>query len=222
MKLSEDELHILAGSQLFSGIAEPELAAILDCLAARRAVYGRDAFILRSGDTADEVGIVVSGKVHVLTEDHWGNRNIVTAVGPGQMFGESFAGAPGAVLSVDAVAAEETVVLFMAIRRITMSCSNACSFHARLSRNLLGVLAQRNLVLTDKVRYLSKRSVRDKALAYLSAQARRQGSATFDIPFDRQELADYLACDRSALSNTLCKLRDEGLIVFERNRFTLL
>jgi CRP-like cAMP-binding protein len=175
-----------------------------------------------AGETVTRVGEVVSGRVHIMKEDFWGNRSILEEFGPGRLFGETYAAAPPSPLEVNVMAAEPCEVLFLDIRRIMTTCSSACRFHARLIRNLLSVTAQKNLLLTRKMGYMARRTTREKLLAYLSAQSQRSGRAAFEIPFDRQQLADYLSVDRSAMSKELCKLRDEGVIKFRKNKFELL
>lgn len=207
---------------LFDGIEENEMAAMLDCLSATTKSYKKGQIIYRPGDTISSVGAVLSGSVHIIKEDFWGNRSILSQLGAGQLFGETYAALPSAPLEVSVYAAESCEVLFLDIRKIISACPSACEFHARLTRNLLAVTAQRNLLLTRKLEYMAQRTTREKLLAYLSAESQRRKSAAFEIPFNRQQLADYLSVDRSAMSNELCKLRNEGILRFERNRFELL
>ena len=121
-----------------------------------------------------------------------------------------------------AVASEKTEVLFLRIYRVLTTCSNACEFHARLVRNLLSVLALHNLKMNEKLTHVTQRTLREKLLSYLSSESARAGAASFEIPFNRQQLADYLSADRSALSAELSRMRGEGLIEFEKNSFRLL
>ena len=127
----------------------------------------------------------------------------------------------GVTLGVSVVAAEASAVMFMNVRRVLTTCGSACEFHSRLVRNLLSVLAEKNLRFNDKLTHMTQRTTRQKLLSYLSAESLRQGASEFDIPFDRQQLADYLSVDRSAMSNELCRMRDEGLLGFRRNHFVL-
>ena len=165
--------------------------------------------------------MVLSGSVHIVKEDFWGNRNIVTEIGPGQIFAESYACTPGAALGVSVVAAEAAAVMFMNVRRVLTTCSSACEFHSRLLRNLLSVLAEKNLRFNDKLTHMAQRTTRQKLLSYLSAESMRLGSPEFDITFNRQQLADYLSVDRSAMSGELSKMRDEGLLDFYKSHFRL-
>ena len=215
-------MEVLKTSPLFAGLDGAEIRAALACLGAKRVAREKKQHLFRSGDQLTSLGVVLSGAVQVYQEDYYGNRNVFGNIGPGGLFGESFACAATASVPVSAVASESGEMLFLACRRISTPCENACGFHARLIRNLLDVLARKNVALTQRLEFTGRRTTREKALAYLSEQARLAGGARFAIPFDRQELADYLCVERSGLSAELAKLRDEGVIRFHKNRFELL
>ena len=168
------------------------------------------------------MGIVLSGKVHIVREDYYGNRNIVAIVSPGEMFGEVFACAGTDLMPVSVFAEEISEIMFIDLRSITATCGQGCESHDVISRNLLRIVSEKNLILNRKIDFLSKRSTREKLLSYLSAQAKRTRSAEFSIPFNRQELADFLCVDRSAMSAELSKMSRDGLIRYEKSRFRLL
>ena len=212
---------VLRSSQLFSGVSEEELTAMLTCLGAEKRSFPKEAFLLRSGDTAESIGLVLSGSVLVIQEDIWGNRNILSKAGPGQTFAEVFACAPGAVLNVSEEAESAVTVMFLHIRRVLSVCPSACSHHSRIIRNLLGELAEKNLRLNEKLTHMGQRTTRAKLMSYFSAEAQRRGGYEFDIPFSRQQLADYLGVERSGLSMELGKMRDEGLLDFHKSHFLL-
>ena len=213
---------VLQASPLFSGISREELAAMLTCLGARTESFSKGVRLLRAGDTAEEVGLVLAGSVLVVQEDIWGNRSILSKIGPGQTFAEVFACAPGAVLNVSVEAQSAGTVLFLRIKRVLSVCPSACAHHGRMVRNLLGELAEKNLQLNEKLTHMARRTTRAKLLSYFSAEARRRGSYEFDIPFSRQQLADYLAVERSGLSLELGKMRDEGLLTFHKSHIRLI
>ncbi|NCB30208.1 MAG: Crp/Fnr family transcriptional regulator [Clostridia bacterium] len=215
-------LEIIRQSKLFAGVDAPEAEAMLRCLGARSVSYGKGAYILQAGEHADAVGILLAGSACIVHESFWGNRNIVAKLCPGQLFAEAFACTPGAILNMSVVTETPSVALLLDVRRVLATCSSACSFHTRVIRNLLADIAGKNLYFYEKLTHMGQRTTRQKLLSYLSAQALRQGSAVFEIPYNRQELADYLAVDRSAMSNELCKLRDEGILAFRNNHFELL
>lgn len=212
---------VLKRCPLFVNIMESELEALLKCLGARFVSYRKEEFIFQAGERPRYVGVVLSGSVHVITEDYWGNRMIMTAIEPGYLFGEAFSCANVAALPVSAVAHTPAEILLLDYQKIVTTCSSACSFHNMLIQNMMMVLASKNIFLTQKIAHITKKTTRDKVLSFLSEQALRAGRATFEIAFNRQELADYLAVERSALSGTLSKMQTEGLITYHKNRFTL-
>ncbi len=214
-------LSVIKGSRLFSDIRDDEIEAMLDCLSVRSREYAKNDFILRAGERTSSLCVVLSGSVHIIKEDFLGNRNIISEAAPGDIFAESYACVPDVPLGVSAAAAEPSSVMFMDARRILTVCGSACVFHARLMSNLLAVLAEKNLQFSDKLTHMTQRSTRQKLLSYLSAESVRRGSREFSIPFDRQQLADYLSVDRSALSGELSKMRAEGLLDYRKNRFIL-
>ena len=208
-------------SPLFKGLTEDEIFSVLSCFDAHTRSYEKGSFIYRRGDVVTALGIVESGSIHVLEEDFWGNRNIVNNVVAGQLFAETYACIKDQSLHIDVLAVEATVVLFVDVQRVLTVCSSACEFHTRLARNLVFILAQKNLFVTEKLGLLTKRTLRHKILAYLSAEEAKCGSPEFDIPFNRQELADFLAVDRSALSKELGNLSKAGIVSFRKNHFIL-
>ncbi|MDL2209508.1 Crp/Fnr family transcriptional regulator [Desulfovibrio sp. OttesenSCG-928-O18] len=208
-------------SPLFAGIEESQLESLLDCLTAVKRQYGKDEFVFVAGGKATSVGIVVSGGVRVLQEDFWGHRAILAHIGPGGLFGEAFSCAEKDALPVSVIASEQSTILLIDYRKIVTSCSSACVFHARLVMNMMRILAEKNILLTRKIEHLSKRTTREKLLSFLSAQAVFAKSTTIEIPFNRQELADYLCVDRSALSRELGAMQSEGLINYDKNSFEL-
>lgn len=206
---------------LFDGIKEDDRSEMLKCLNAKKKQYKKGSTVLGRGGRTSEMGMVLEGSVHMVKDDFWGNRSILGQASPGQMFGEVYACLPRQGLEVDVVAAEDTEVLFLDVGRILTVCSSACSFHTRLIRNLLTILAEKNLMLTHKMEHMAQKSTRDKVLSYLSMEAEKQGGPEFAIPFNRQQLADYLSVDRSAMSRELSRMKAEGLLDFHRNRFRL-
>ena len=166
--------------------------------------------------------VLAVGKLHIQRDDHWGNRSIINMISPSEMFGEAFA-APesGAILNV-VLAVEDSVVLLFDVNRIITVCPSACRYHSKVVQNLFCAISEKNRKLVQKLGYMSERTTRGKLIAYLSDEAKRHNSSEFSIPFNRQQLADYLSVDRSAMSAELCRMRDEGLLKFQKNRFVLL
>lgn len=214
-------LPVIRSSSLFSGISETELSAMLSCLETREERFPKDTFLLRTGDTAESIGLVLSGSVLVVQEDIWGNRNILSKAGPGQTFAAAYACAPGSLLNVSVLAETPVTAMFLNVKRVLNVCPSACEHHSRIIRNLLGELAEKNLRFGEKLTHMGQRTTRAKLMSYFSAEAQRLGSYEFDIPFSRQQLADYLAVERSGLSLELGKMRSEGLLDFHKSHFIL-
>ena len=214
-------LPVIRSSSLFAGISETELTAMLSCLETREERFPKDTFLLRTGDTAESIGLVLSGSVLVVQEDIWGNRNILSKAGPGQTFAAAYACAPGSLLNVSVLAETPVTAMFLNVKRVLNVCPSACEHHSRIIRNLLGELAEKNLRFGEKLTHMGQRTTRAKLMSYFSAEAQRLGSYEFDIPFSRQQLADYLAVERSGLSLELGKMRSEGLLDFHKSHFIL-
>ena len=215
-------IEILKQTEVFQDMKTADIEAILSCMAANTKKYAKDSFVLNFGDTITSLGIVLSGQVNVIMEDYWGNRNIITMIKEGMTFAESYACAENVPLRVSVQAAEDTEVLWMDVKKILTVCSSSCAFHNSLIRNLVTLLATKNLIMNHKLTFLTQRSTREKLLAYLYSQSKSRGSNAFSIPFDRQQLADFLSVDRSAMSNELSKLRNEGILEFNKNHFNFL
>ena len=210
----EQYLEILQKCPLFAGVPEAELPGLLAAAGAQIRRYGTGSVLLQAGETAERFGIVLAGAAQLWKEDYQGNRALLARLEPGEPFAEVFA-CLGTPLTVTAEAAGETAVLWLPYVSIASRGGQLCE-------NLLRSFAAKNLFLTGRIEHLSKRTLRQKALSYLSEQSLRAGSRSFRIPLNRQELADYLAADRSALSAVLSALRREGVLTFHKNRFTLL
>ena len=214
-------LFILRNSPFFQGMTEEEILSVLHCVSATVQHKQKDEYILRVGDSTESMGLVLSGSVLVLQEDLWGHRNIIHRIGPGEYFAEPFAATAGSVLNVSVVADEDAQIMLLNMERFLKTCPHACAHHSRMVRNLVSVMAKRVLDLNEKLTHMAKRSTREKLLSYLSAESMRQGKLAFTIPYDRQQLADYLSVERAAMSVELSKLQKEGLLKTNRNHFEL-
>ncbi len=214
-------LKILKKSQLFSGVAEDEIEAMLDCLSAELRTYQKGSYVLHQGEYLHHITVLVAGSLLIQKDDFWGNRSIVNKISVGEMFGEAYVAPGSEALLNDVIATEDSAIIFFDVHKILTTCSSACRFHAMVIQNLFYAISVKNRSLVQKLGHMSRRTTREKLLSYLSEQAKKQGTSSFEVPFNRQQLADFLSVDRSAMSNELCKLRDEGLLSFERNRFQL-
>lgn len=207
--------------QLFEGISEEEMESMLDCLGAVRHRYEKGEYVFHRGERIHTIALLLEGCVHIQREDYWGNLSILNEISEGEVFGEVYACLGNEEMLNHAVAVRTSMVLFLDMQKLLENCPSSCSFHTRLIRNLLTVLASKNLILARKLQHMSQRTTREKLLSYLSEQSLKAESASFDIPFNRQQLADFLSVDRSAMSAELCRMRDEGLLEFQRNHFVL-
>ena len=215
-------IPVLKRTKLFSGGGEEDIASLLSCLGARKKEYKKGEYILREGEHISDIFILVEGKIHIQKDDYWGNRSILSVISVGEMFGEGYAAPESGALLNDVVAVEDSSVIFFDVKRILTTCSSACRFHNMIVQNMFFAISDKNRRLVKKLGHMSGRTTRAKLISYLSEEAKRQGSSAFTVPFNRQQLADYLCVDRSAMSNELCKMRDEGMIKFEKSRFELL
>lgn len=215
----EDFTAVLKQTKLFAGIGDAEIGAMLSCLGAVEKRYEKDEYVFRQGDRINGVSLLVCGEIHVQTDDYWGNRSIVTVMTAGDMFGQAYL-SDGTIMN-DVVAVKPSIVIFFDAKRLLSTCSSACRFHTAVIRNLFFTMSENNRRLMTKLSHMQKRTTREKLMSYLSLMSQKAGSASFTIPLNRSQLADYLSVDRSAMSNELCKMRDEGLIEFEKNAFVL-
>lgn len=206
--LNEAFLEVLAESPLFREIEKKELRAMLVCLGGQIKEY--------------KIGFVLKGNVHVLHETYWGKESLLGRIGPGDLFGEVYACLPDLEFDGTVVAQTDCSILFLNLNRTITTCSSACHFHTQMISNLLQILAQKNIAFSRKLDCLSHHTIRARLLEYFSKQAQICGNSSFSIPLNRQQLADYLCVDRSAMTVELYKLKDEGILDFDKNKFTLL
>lgn len=215
-------MDVLTQSPLFRAMDKQDIAEVLSCLRAQRRTYAKGEILLLAGDRVPELGIVLSGEVHVEREDVNGVRTIITKIDKGELFAEAFACAGTEHSPVSVVSAADSEVVWLSAAGILSVCPRGCSHHTKLIENMMHLLARKNLLMHERLELLSKKTIRERIETYLAMQSRRQGSARFFIPFSRTELADYLCVDRSALSRELGAMRDEGLLKFHRNEFELM
>ena len=211
----------LTQTSLFSGISQADLSALLSCLAAVERRYSKGAVILAEGEPTQWMGLVLEGRAIISCADVWGKSSILGFAEPGAVFGEAYACVPGETLLISVCAAEETRVLFLNVGKLLTVCGNACPFHARLIRNLLSISAGKNLQLSRRIFHTTPKSIRGRLLSYFSECAKKSGSLTFTLPFNRQQLADYLGVDRSAMSSELSKMQRDGLIQVQGGTITM-
>ena len=209
-------------SPLFRGIEPQERKAMLGCIGYHIAAFRKGDIVAFEEENIRHIGIILSGSVDMVKEDLWGNKTMLVRMGKDELFGETFACGSDNLSVVTFLVSEDAKILFMPFDRVMHSCTMACQFHHRLIENMVSVIAAKNRDLMRKVEVVSKRTIREKLLAYLSIQAQTQNSRYLEIPLGRVELAEYLCVDRSALTRELAKMREEGLIDYHRNCFRML
>lgn len=214
-------LNILRKCPLFLNIEEEQLLKMLHCLGAKIEFFDKKYTVMSEGIPAKYIGIVLSGSVQVMQIDYFGNRTILDNIESTQIFAHAFACAEIPLMPVSVIANEPSEIMFIDCGHILHTCSNNCGFHQQLIFNLMKDLATRTLIFHQKIEITSKRTTREKLLTYLTFQAKKFGSYSFKIPFDRQELADYLEVDRSGLSAEISKLRKEGVLDSNKSFFEL-
>lgn len=212
----------LLSSALFQGVQESDLEAMLGCLGASEKQYQKNDIIILAGTEVKSVGILVEGSAQITREDADGNRAILSELSQSDLFAEAYAAAEYGEVPITVIATSKCKVLWFPFGKVVTRCSSACTFHQLLVENMMRVLALKNIWMNEKMRILSCKTTREKVLTYLYDYRGKVGRDRFTIPFSRNELADFLSVDRSALSRELGKLRDEGYLTFDKNRFELL
>ncbi len=207
---------------LFEGISPADRKAMLGCIGYHIGTFRKGDIVAFEEENIKHIGIVLSGRVDMIKEDFWGNKTMLLRMGKGELFGETFACGEDDLSVVSFMVSEAARILFMPFGRVMHSCTMACVFHHRLVENMVRIIAKKNRDLMRKVEVVSKRTIREKLLAYLSIQAQSQESGYLEIPLGRVELAEYLCVDRSALTRELAKMKEDGLIDYDRNCFRIL
>ena len=211
-------LNVLSNSSLFCDFYEADIVSILDCLGAKVINYSKDSFILMAGNQIDSIGILLHGSAYISKESNSGERTIINVLSAGDMFAETLCCVDIVESPVNVITNEDSVVIFLAFHRILMTCSNACEFHSQLIKNMLKIIAAKNLQLQNRMEILSKKTLCLKILAYLKSIPEDK-DYSITIPLNREELADYLCVDRSSLSHELSRMKNNGIIEYHKNRF---
>lgn len=207
---------------LFAGIAPEDREALLSCIGYHIVSVKKGEIIVFEEEIIKQIGIVLYGTVDMIKEDVWGNKTIILRIGKDDIFGESFACGEDNLSAVTFTASEDTTILFLPFRKVMHSCTMACVFHHRLVENMVRIIAKKNRDFMQKIEVITKRTIREKLLTYLSIQAQIQGTRYFEIPLGRVELAEYLCVDRSALTRELAKMKEDGLIDYDKKSFRII
>ena len=222
MAKTENYNLLIQLSPMFQGVTSEELETLFSCLDVRHRSYRKGSYIFSAGQHITDIGLLYSGQLDILQDDVWGNRRILERVTPGEMFGAAFSCAAIDRIPISVKATQPSEVLLFDYRKVVTTCSSACQFHTQFIMNMLQLLSCKSIAMMEKIGNITRHSTREKVLSFLSQQAQLRQTQSFEISFNRQELAEYLAVDRSALSTELGRLRDEGVLRFSKNHFELL
>lgn len=209
-------------SSLFQGVAENDLETMLNCLGATERKYKKNDVILLAGTKVTSIGIMADGSAQITRDDAEGNRAILSELEKADLFAEAYVAANFAEIPVTVIATSDCRIVWIPFGKIVGTCSVACDFHKILVQNMMRVIAVKNIMMNEKMRILSCKTTKEKLMTYLSDYSERAGKAKFKIPFSRNELADFLSVDRSAMSRELGRLRNEGYLKYNKNEFELL
>ena len=213
--------HQIKNSPVFYGMSEEELKSILECFHARVRTYEEGEMIIRQGEMISNIYLILEGNVNIEKDTYWGRRMIISKLSKNDNIALAFVASKNIETNIDAIAVTKSKLLILSFSKCTSMCQNACTKHKVLINNLFEILSKENIELIQKIENISQKSIRDKLLTYLSNEAKRNKSNVFEIPFNRQDMADYLNIDRSSMSFELSKLQKEGILKFEKNKFEL-
>jgi len=212
----------LPNCRLLAGIEAKDFARLCECLSVReRNLFDKETFLFEDAP-CDKIGLVISGSVQMSRRRTDGGRLVLETVMPGDVFGSTYAFRDGSKVGITLTAVGETTVLLFETHKFTRPVPGLGEAHLRLLHNLLAIMSHKTLQMKQKLRILSKRTIRERVMATLRILSHRAQSHEFDMPFDRQAFADYLCVDRCALSAELSKLQRDGVIAFDRRRFRLI
>lgn len=218
----EQYFEVLEKCPLFKGVQRDDISGILKCFEVKIKEYRKGETLFLQGDAVNFFGVVLEGSIQIIRNDYYGNRSIVTTAMPSQLFAETFAFTKASSVPLSAWASSDSTIMLINPEKIIGQCSRACSFHSRIISNLIKVMASKNLEINKKLEIVSKRTTRDKLMTYLFLTSQELGIKSFTVPFNRQELADYLEVDRSGLSAEISKLKKDGKLLCRRSEFTIL
>lgn len=212
----------LSKTALFKNVPPQEILCRMNCLGGVERSYKKGTYIHYAGDIVHTVSMVLTGRVIIETDDVWGNRTLLGQAEPGSLFAEAYACVENEPLLINVLAEEDTTVLMMDLSKVMRTCSHSCPQHTQIIENLLHILARKNLALSRRILHTSSKSIRGRVIAYLFFLAAKQKKDRITVPFNRQQMADYLSVDRSALSSELSKMKKEGILDYHKEEFHLL
>lgn len=220
-ELNKKELQTIIESVVFKNISQDELLILLKCLNANKKSYKKGEYAFLAGEKIDHMGVLLKGSADIVQEDALGRKSIVTKITPKGVFGEGLAAANLVESPVSVIACEETDILFLGYNQMIERCDANCAFHTRLIANMLELMSKKIIMLNKKLNYSLMKTIREKIVNYLVESYGRNKNKSFFIPYNREELANYFSVDRSSLSRELSKMKEEGLIDYNKNKFIL-
>jgi len=218
----KEYLNALKNSTLFYGMSDDDILNSLKCLSGTTKKYIKDETIYLAGDEISKIGIILNGSILISKDDIMGNRNILASISESGLFGETFVCSNIQYIPVTVIATEKCEILFLEFSRITQTCSSSCNFHNTIIKNMLNIIANKNILLSNKIELLSAKTTRDKLMKYFNMQISKNKNNKFTIPFNRDALSDFLNLNRSSMSRELSKMRNEGIIKFNKNEFEII
>lgn len=213
---------IILQSKIFKNIEENEVDILLRCIDNYRKNFKKGEIILREGERTEYMGIVITGSVVVERADLWGNNTVLGVISPGGIFAETYSILNDEPLMINVYANEKSEILFLRTNEIFKTCEKSCNFHDQLILNLIRIASVKNINLSRKILHTGPKTIRGKLLSFFSEWVKKENSLSFSVPYNRQQLADYLSVDRSAMSNELSKMQKEGILEFKKNKFKII
>ena len=217
-----ENIDFLMKLPIFYNLKNEEIINILNFFNYSKEDFEKNNFIFEIGKPISKIGIILSGEINIIKEDFWGNRNILNKFKSGEIFGEVFALAKVSPNNILVETSQNSKILFLDLTNFSIDNENNSSEILKFLSNIFKISLKKNILFTEKLEHITKKTIREKIISYLSTEALKNRSNSFFIKFDRQELADYLFVERSALSRELSSMKKDGLIEYNKNYFTLI
>ena len=217
-----ENIDFLMKLPIFYNLKKEEIINILKFFNYSKEDFEKNNFIFEIGKPISKIGIILSGEINIIKEDFWGNRNILNKFKSGEIFGEVFALAKVSPNNILVETSQNSKILFLDLTNFSIDNENNSNEILKFLSNIFKISLKKNILFTEKLEHITKKTIREKIISYLSTEALKNRSNSFFIKFDRQELADYLFVERSALSRELSSMKKDGLIEYNKNHFTLI
>lgn len=217
-----ENIDFLMKLPIFYNLKTEEIINILNFFNYSKENFEKNNFIFEIGKPISKIGIILSGEINIIKEDFWGNRNILNKFKSGEIFGEVFALAKVSPNNILVETSQNSKILFLDLTNFSIDNENNSNEILKFLSNIFKISLKKNILFTEKLEHITKKTIREKIISYLSTEALKNRSNSFFIKFDRQELADYLFVERSALSRELSSMKKDGLIEYNKNHFTLI